>query len=124
TEEQSWRWIAPKVAWVGARTDTSAVIATDHDEGAVFLYTGRLTVPVTTFTAAEFIEPRPAAIDSTALRSLALRFKADYIVLSSIRLRPAAAAISRAAVPLDDGVHQIVPWAFDARQPASRRASR
>jgi hypothetical protein len=123
TEEQSWRWIAPKVAWVGARTDTSAVIATDHDEGAIFLYTGRRAVPVTTFTAGEFIEPRAEAIDSTALRSLALHFKADYIVLSSIRLRPAAAAISRAAVPLDDGVHQIVPWAFAVRQPASRPAS-
>ena len=124
TEEMSWRWIAPKVAWVRARTDTSAVIATDHDEGAIFLYTGRRAIPVTTFTAAEFIEPRPVAADSVALRSLALRFKADYIVLSSIRLRPAAAAISRAAVPLEDGAHQIVPWAFATRQPASRPASR
>ncbi len=123
TEEQSWRWIAPKVTWVGARTDTSAVIATDHDEGAIFLYTGRLAVPVTTFTAGEFIEPRSSAIDSAALQSLALGFKADYIVLSSMRLRSAAAAISQAAVPLDDGVHQIVPWAFATRQPASRPAS-
>ena len=122
TEEQSWRWIAPKVAWVGAHTDSSAVIATDHDEGAIFLYTGRRAVPVTTFTAGEFIEPRPAATDSMALRSLALRFRADYVVLSSIRLRPAAASISRAAVPLDDGVHQIVPWAFAIRQPANRPA--
>ena len=123
TEEQSWRWIAPKVAWVNARTDSSAVIATDHDEGAIFLYTGRRAVPVTTFTAGEFIEPRSVAADSLALRSLALRFKADYVLLSSIRLRPAAASISRAAVPLDDGEHQIVPWAFDARQRASRPAS-
>jgi hypothetical protein len=124
TEEQSWRWIAPKVAWVRARTDTSAVIATDHDEGAIFLYTGRRAVPVTTFTAAEFIEPRPVAADSIALRSLALRFKADYIVLSSIRMRPAAAAISHAAVPLEDGAHQIVPWAFATGEPARRPASR
>jgi hypothetical protein len=124
TEEQSWRWIAPKVAWVRARTDTSAVIATDHDEGAIFLYTGRRAVPVTAFTAAEFIEPRPAAADSIALRSLALRFKADYIVLSSIRMRPAAAAISHAAVALEDGTHQIVPWAFATAEPARRPASR
>ena len=123
TEEQSWRWIAPKVTWVGARTDSSAVIATDHDEGAIFLYTGRRAVPVTTFTAAEFIEPRSAATDSMALRSLVLRFKADYVVLSSLRLRPAAASISRAAGPLDDGVHQIVPWVFATRQPANRPAS-
>jgi hypothetical protein len=112
TEEQSWRWIGPKVAWVRARTDSSAVIATDHDEGAIFLYTGRRAVPVTTFTASEFIEQRSVAADSMALRSLALRYKADFILLSSIRLRPAAAGISRAAVPLDDGAHQIVPWAF------------
>ena len=124
TEEQSWRWIAPKVAWVNARADSSAVIATDHDEGAIFLYTGRRAVPVTTFTAGEFIEPRSVATDSLALRSLALRYKADYVLLSSIRLRPAAASISRAAVALRDGEHQIVPWAFDSRQAANRPASR
>lgn len=119
-EEQNWRWIAPKVAWVRARTDTSAVIATDHDEGAIFLYTGRRAVPVTTFTAGQFVQPLPLATDSLVLRSLTMRFKADYILLSSIVLRPAAASISRDAVPLQDGVHQIVPLAFGVTRDVSR----
>ncbi|HKW47387.1 MAG TPA: hypothetical protein VJN70_08075 [Gemmatimonadaceae bacterium] len=124
TEEASWRWIAPKVAWVRASTDTSAVIASDHDEGAIFLYTGRRAVPVTTFTAGEYVEPRSIATDSLVLRWLALRFKADYVLLSSSRLRPAAASISRGMLPLEDGVHQIVPWAFATRPAASPLSSR
>jgi hypothetical protein len=123
TEVESTRWIAPKIAWIGSRTDASAVIASDHDEGAIYLYTGRRTVPVTTFTAAEFIAPRSFAADSTALRWLTLHFQANYLTLSSVRLRPAAAAISSAATPLHDGAHQIVPWAFAVRQP-TRPASR
>ena len=123
TEVESTRWIAPKIAWIGSRTDTSAVIASDHDEGAIYLYTGRRAVPVTTFTAGEFVAPRSFAADSTTLRWLTLHFQANYVTLSSVRLRPAAAAISSAATPLHDGAHEIVPWAFAVRQP-TRPASR
>jgi hypothetical protein len=112
TEEASARWIGPKLAWVGSRTDTSAVIATDHDEGAVYLYTGRHAVPVTTFSASEYVNPRSLDGDAAALNALVARFKPDYIVLSSVRLRPAAAAASLKGIPLDDGAHQVVPWAF------------
>src|SRR5689334_5492208 len=120
TEDQSGRWIQPKKAWIATQTDTSAVIATDHDEGAIYLYTGRHAVPVTTFTAAEYVEGRPVDLDSTVLQTLAGYFHAQYIVLSSPRLQPAAAAISSAAVPLGDGVHKVVPWAFTLNRHASR----
>jgi 4-amino-4-deoxy-L-arabinose transferase-like glycosyltransferase len=116
TEELSARWIAPKLAWVGSHTDTSAVIATDHDEGTVYLYTGRHAVPVTTFTATEYIEPRSVDGDAAALDALVARFKPDYLVLSSVRLRPAAAAASVNGVALGDGDHKVVPWAFTLRR--------
>jgi hypothetical protein len=112
TQEASARWIAPKISWVGSRTDTSAVIATDHDEGAIYLYTGRRAVPVTTFSASEYVDPRTVEGDVAALGALVAHFKPNYIVLSSVRLQAAAAAASVKGVPLNDGVHQIVPWAF------------
>jgi hypothetical protein len=115
TEELSARWIAPKLAWVGSHTDSSAVIASDHDEGTIYLYTGRHTVPVTTFTAAEYVDPRPVEGDAAALDAFIARFKPDYLVLSSVRLRPAAAAASVKGVPLGDGAHTVVPWAFTLR---------
>jgi len=120
TEDLSGRWIAPKLAWIATQTDPSAVIATDHDEGTVYLYTGRRAVPVTTFTAAEYLQPRPVEADAATLRALAGYFDARYLVLSSVRLRPAAAAISASGVPLGDGAHKVVPWAFTLNRRASQ----
>ncbi|HEY2374601.1 MAG TPA: hypothetical protein VGH98_01380 [Gemmatimonadaceae bacterium] len=120
TEDLSGRWIAPKLEWIRSQTDTSAVIATDHDEGVVYLYTGRHAVPITTFTAAEYLEPRSLDVDANALRTLTAHFGAQYLVLSSVRLRPTAAAISTTGVALGDGEHRVVPWAFTL----SRRRSR
>lgn len=116
TAQLSARWIAPKLAWIASHTDTAAVIATDHDEGTVYLYTGRHAVPVTTFTAGEYLQPRSVEGDATALRGLIAYFEAQYLVLSSVRLRPAAAAISSSAIALGDGEHQVVPWAFRLRR--------
>ena len=115
TEDLSGRWIAPKLEWIRSQTDRAAIIATDHDEGTVYLYTGRNAVPVTTFTAAEYLEPRPLDQDAAALRILTTHFAAQYLVLSSVRLRPTAAAISTAGVALGDGEHKVVPWAFTLR---------
>jgi len=116
TQDLSGRWIAPKLAWIAANTDTSAVIATDHDEGTVYLYTGRHAVPVTTFTAGEYIAPRSLDADAAALKELTAIFRPRYLVLSSVRLRPTAAALSVAGIALGDGAHKVVPWAFTLRR--------
>ena len=112
TEEQSARWILPKVMWVRANTDTSAVIATDHDEAAVYLYTGRRSVPVTTFTASEFFSPRDSSTDDAVLRELTTSLRAQYLTLSSPRLRGAAMELGASGEPLGDATHHVVPWAF------------
>lgn len=115
TQDQGSRWIAPKLPWIATHTDTSAVIATDHDEGTVYLYTGRHAVPVTTFTAGEYIAPRSVDADAAVLKELTAIFQPRYLVLSSVRLRPTAAAMSVSGIALDDGAHQVVPWAFTLR---------
>jgi hypothetical protein len=111
-EELSARWIAPKLAWARANTDSSAIIGTDHDEGSVYLYTGRRAVPITTFTAAEYLAPRSVQADSAVLTTLATHFGARHLLLSSPRLREAASALGGTGVPLGDGTHQLVPWAY------------
>jgi hypothetical protein len=111
-EELSARWIAPKLAWARANTDTSAIIGTDHDEGSVYLYTGRRAVPITTFTASEYLSPRSAQEDGAVLTALATHFGARLLLLSSPRLRDAAVALGGKGVPLGDGTHQLVPWAY------------
>jgi hypothetical protein len=51
------------VAWTRAYTDSSDVVATDA-EGAVFLYTGRRTVPVRAFTTDEFLAESTPSMDA------------------------------------------------------------
>jgi hypothetical protein len=116
TQNMGTRWIMPKIPWITVNTDTAAVIATDHDEGAIYLYTGRRSIPVTTFTATQYLEPRSLEADAAVLRALTAQYQAQYLVLSSLRLRPTAAAMSTAGIALDDGVHNAVPWAFALRR--------
>jgi hypothetical protein len=115
TQDLSSRWIAPKLHWIAANTDTSAVIATDHDEGTVYLYTGRHAVPVTTFTAVQYLEPRSVDAEAATLRELTAYYKPQYLVLSAVQLRPFAAAMSTSGIALGDGTHKVVPWAFTLR---------
>jgi hypothetical protein len=112
TEEQSNRWIGPKLAWARANTDSTAIIGSDHDEGSIYLYTGRRSIPITTFTATEYLTPRPAQFDNTALTELARHFGARHLLVSSPRLRDAAAALGGHGVPLGDAAHSVVPWAY------------
>jgi hypothetical protein len=50
------------VAWTRAYTKPSDIVATDA-EAAVFLYSGRRTVPVRTFTADQFLADPPANVE-------------------------------------------------------------
>lgn len=122
TEEQSNHWIAPKLAWTRANTDTAAIIGSDHDEGSIYLYTGRRSVPVTTFTASEFLEPRAPRADSIVLLELAKRFGPRHLLLSSPRLRSAAAALGGTGSPLGGDIHDLVPWAYTIPTVAGRTA--
>jgi hypothetical protein len=123
TEEQSNHWIAPKLAWTRANTDSAAIIGSDHDEGSIYLYTGRRSVPVTTFTAAQFLEARTPQADSIVLTALAKQFGARHLLLSSPRLRNAAAALGATGSPLGGDSHALVPWAYTLPALARRTAT-
>ena len=60
------RRIVPAVAWVQQHASREAVVASD-DETAIYLYTGRLSVPASTFNAAAYgrnIDPSAGVFDA------------------------------------------------------------
>ena len=85
--------IQPQLQWVARATDTAAVIASS-DEGAVYLYTGRRGVPVSSFTAMQYLrdpDPRRHAADLAAIiRALS----PDYVIAWSLPSQRAAAALA------------------------------
>ncbi len=56
--------IAPAIAWTMENTAPGDVIAAE-DEGAIFLYTGRRTTPVFSFTTAQYLRDHSAAENAT-----------------------------------------------------------
>ncbi|MCY7380930.1 MAG: hypothetical protein LH467_16540 [Gemmatimonadaceae bacterium] len=56
--------IAPAIMWTMANTAPGDVIAAE-DEGAIFLYTGRRTTPVFSFTTAQYLRDHSAAENAT-----------------------------------------------------------
>lgn len=58
------RRIEPAIQWTLANTSPSDVIAAE-DEGAIFLYTGRRSVPLLSFTTAHYLRERTPADEVT-----------------------------------------------------------
>ena len=55
--------IIPAIRWTLANTAPTNIIATD-DEGAIYLYTGRRTVPVRSFTVQQYLTTIPVTTDA------------------------------------------------------------
>ena len=55
--------IIPAIQWTLANTAPTDIIAAD-DEGAIFLYTGRRTVPVRSFTVQQYLTTIPVTTDA------------------------------------------------------------
>jgi hypothetical protein len=75
------------------------VIGSDA-EGAVYLYTGRRAVPITTFTAAEYARERTVAEESEIVREQVARYRPRYVVTSSPRLTEATDRLTRGPTPI------------------------
>ena len=87
--ERSWKTgvrafsgkLQPLVAWVASHTARHALLATES-EGSVYLYTGRPTVPVGTFTVNGYFKPRTPADNAEAMRIIIERYQPDVVVVS------------------------------------------
>ena len=91
------RRISAAVAWTVANTQPGDIVAAD-DEGAVFLYTGRRTVPVASFTTDHYLKARTAQTEAhEGLEPLLAAYPLRAVVVGS---RPTyEAALYLASLP-------------------------
>ncbi len=88
------------VAWTRANTARDAVVAAD-DEGAVFLYTGRHSVPVASFTTADYLGTRTPAVEAAeGLVPLLARYPISVVLVGSPRTFDAAQYLASGPSPL------------------------
>jgi hypothetical protein len=93
------RRILGQLSWVEGASRPSDVVASDA-EGAVYLYTGRRTVPATSFTAAEYVTPPTDAGRVQILRDMLATYSPAYVLVASAPLVAAADRIAAADTAL------------------------
>ena len=83
------RNVHPLLLWVATHTPRDAVLATEA-ESAVYLYTGRYTVPVGTFTVDEYFATRTPVENAAVIRAVVTHYRPKAVVVSSGAMRDAA----------------------------------
>ena len=87
------------VAWTRANTAPGDIVSTE-DEGSVFLYTGRRTVPVRTFTVDQYLgNPTPEQEALTGLVPLLAAYPARAVLVSTQPSRAAALYLAGGPAP-------------------------
>ena len=89
------RRVLPQLAWVARGTQPRDVIASDA-EASVYLYTGRLSVPMTSFTAAEYVRERTMNEQTAIVSQLLDHYRPRYFMATSPPVIEAAARLARA----------------------------
>ena len=84
--------------WVGTHVPRDAVIATEV-ESAVYLYTGRRSVPVSTFTVQEYFTPRTPRENAAAIREIIGWYRPQAVVVTSARMRDAVRELALETPP-------------------------
>jgi hypothetical protein len=110
------RRVLPQLAWVARATQPRDVIAADA-EAAVYLYTGRQAVPITSFTAAEYAHERSVAEEMEIIRQLLDQYRPKYVLATSPHVVDATANLSRlreARLVRIDSLGQGVVYAHSA----------
>lgn len=80
--------VRPLLVWVATRTPHDAVLATEA-EATVYLYTGRPTVPVGTFTVDEYFGPRTPVQNAAIISTVVDHYHPKAVVVSSGAMRDA-----------------------------------
>jgi hypothetical protein len=92
------RRVLPQLTWVARATGADDVIGSDA-EGAVYLYTGRRSVPITTFTASEYARERSVAEESEIVREQVARYRPRYVLTTSPKLTEATDRLTLGPAP-------------------------
>ncbi len=94
------RRIGPAIAWTLANTSRRDIVAAD-DEGAIFLYTGRLAVPVASFTTHHYLRERGAIVEATeGLVPILSVYRVSSVIVGSRRTFESAQYLTTRPMPL------------------------
>jgi hypothetical protein len=91
----------PIVEWVGAYSGPNDVIATE-DDAMVYLYTGRVTVPIGAFTPREHVAPQTREFTRASVRTLIDAYPVRWLIPVTWQGIEASADLSRDST---NGVH-------------------
>lgn len=72
--------LVPVLTWVNEHTQSTDLIATGLDP-AVFLYTGRPTIPPTSWAASDYVSPVAAETQAQRLLEMVETFHPDYLIV-------------------------------------------
>lgn len=93
------RTSGPMLTWIATRTPRDVLLASEA-ESAVYLYTGRTAVPVTTFTTSEYFTPRTPIENAAAMREIIARYHPNAVVITSSSMHEAARVLAFATPPV------------------------
>lgn len=104
--ERSWRQgaqgataqISPVVNWIRTHTSPGDVVAAEG-EPLLYLFAGRQVVPLTAFTASEYMAPRSREQNSAMIVELIDHFRIRYLVPASPAFVAASDALTSDTVP-------------------------
>jgi hypothetical protein len=91
--------LRPLVLWAAQRTAPTDVLAVEA-ESAVYLYTGRRTVPVHTFTVQQYFQPRTPEQDATVIVSLLASYHVDAVAVTTSTMRAAVGMLASRTPPV------------------------
>lgn len=103
------RRVLPQLAWVAKATEPDDVVASDA-EAAVYLYTDRRTVPVTTFTAGEYVRERTVAEETEVVANLLEQYRPRFLLVTSPKLVEATARLAPASLARVDSLDRGVVY--------------
>jgi hypothetical protein len=115
---QEWRDSVPRVTaarakpvveWVRASTGPTDIIAME-DDALVYLYTGRRTVPVGTFTPEEYLSEQTYPFAAEALRTIIAQYHPNYVIGTTSYGVMSARNLSMRTPP-ELRVHVVLPTA-------------
>ena len=91
--------IRPLVVYVATKTPRDAIVATEA-ENTIYLYTGRRTVPLGSFMATDYLQPRASSGFADAMAVVLDRYRPAAVVVSTGFLRAAASELALRRPPL------------------------
>jgi hypothetical protein len=91
--------LRPLLVYVATKTPRDAVVATEA-ENTVYLYTGRQTVPLGSFMATDYLQPRASGGFADAMAVVLDRYRPRAVVVSTGFLRAAASELALRRPPL------------------------